>query len=32
MNIAYIVPKLANKGPIIVVLELVNQMIKNGHQ
>lgn len=32
MNIAYIVPKLANKGPVIVVLELVNQMLKHGHQ
>lgn len=32
MNIAYIVPKLANKGPINVVLELVNQMLKHGHQ
>lgn len=32
MNIAYIIPKLANKGPIIVVQELVNQMLKNGHQ
>lgn len=32
MNIAYIVPKLANKGPVIVVLELVNQMISNNHK
>lgn len=31
MNIAYIVPSLANKGPVIVVRELVKQFVKNGH-
>ena len=31
MHIAYIVPKLANKGPVIVVLELVRQMLRHGH-
>lgn len=31
MKIAYIVPSLANKGPIIVVKELVEQMVLNGH-
>lgn len=32
MNIAYIIPSLANKGPILVVKELVEQMVKNGQQ
>jgi len=32
MNIAYIVPSLANKGPVVVVYELVKQMIQYGHQ
>jgi len=31
MKIAYIVPALSNKGPIIVVKELVSQFIKNNH-
>lgn len=31
MNIAYIVPGLKNKGPVLVVRELVNQMIANGN-
>lgn len=31
MKIAYIVPSLANKGPVIVVKELVRQMRYNGH-
>ena len=31
MNIAYIVPSLANKGPVIVVRELVEQMVRHGH-
>lgn len=31
MNIAYIVPKLANKGPVNVVQELVKQMIQHQH-
>lgn len=31
MNIAYIVPKLAQKGPVIVVYELVCQMMAHGH-
>ncbi|MFR3328881.1 MAG: glycosyltransferase family 4 protein [Odoribacter splanchnicus] len=32
MKIAYIVPSLANKGPVLVVKDLVEQMIKNGQQ
>lgn len=32
MNIAYILPGLATKGPVIVVKDLVEQMIKNGHE
>lgn len=32
MKIAYIIPKLVNKGPIIVVQELVQQMIIHGHE
>ena len=32
MKIAYIVPSLANKGPVIVVKELVDQMTSNGHE
>lgn len=32
MNIAYIVPKLANKGPVIVVKELVTMMTKHNHK
>lgn len=31
MNIAYIVPKLANKGPVNVVQELVKQMMLHQH-
>lgn len=31
MKIAFIVPSLANKGPIIVVKELVQQLIANKH-
>lgn len=31
MNIAYIIPKLTNKAPILVVKELVKQMKKNNH-
>ena len=31
MNIAYIVPSLAAKGPVIVVHTLVSQMVENGH-
>lgn len=31
MRIAYIVPSLAYKGPVIVVKELVEQMCVNGH-
>ena len=31
MKIAYIVPSLANKGPIIVVKELLEQMCMNNH-
>lgn len=31
MNIAYIVPGLKNRGPVLVVKEIVDQMIKNGH-
>lgn len=32
MKIAYIIPKLVNKGPIIVVQELVQNMMMNGHE
>ena len=32
MYIAYIVPSLANKGPEIVVKELVASFVRNGHQ
>lgn len=32
MKIAYIVPSLANKGPIIVVRELVKQFAAHGHE
>jgi glycosyltransferase involved in cell wall biosynthesis len=32
MKIAYIVPSLANKGPVIVVQELVRQFVKHGHE
>ncbi len=32
MKIAYIVPSLANKGPILVVKDLVKQMVKNRQQ
>ena len=32
MYIAYIVPSLKNAGPVLVVKELVEKMIKNGHQ
>lgn len=32
MKIAYIVPKLTNKGPVIVVKELVTMMTKYGHE
>jgi glycosyltransferase involved in cell wall biosynthesis len=31
MRIAYIVPSLSNKGPIIVVKQLVEQFVKNKH-
>ena len=31
MKIAYIVPKLANKAPIMIVQELVKQMTKHNH-
>ena len=31
MQIAHIVPSLANKGPIIMVMELVASFVKNGH-
>lgn len=31
MNIAYIVPKLAQKGPVTVVYELVCRMMAHGH-
>lgn len=31
MEIAYIVPSLANKGPIIIVKQLVSVFIQNGH-
>lgn len=32
MKIAYIVPKLAQRGPVIVVRELVAQMTAHGHE
>lgn len=32
MDIAYIVPKLANKGPVVVVRELVKMMTAHGHK
>lgn len=32
MNIAYIVPKLTNKGPVIVVKELVSMMTRHNHK
>lgn len=32
MNIAYIVPKLANKGPVIVVKELATMMTRHNHK
>ena len=32
MKIAYIVPSLANKGPIVVVRDLVKLMTKHGHE
>ena len=32
MRIAYIVPSLANQGPVIVVRELVAQMVGHGHE
>lgn len=32
MNIAYIVPSLANKGPILVVKDLVSKMTEHGHK
>lgn len=32
MKIAYVVPALVNKGPVIVVKDLINVMIANGHQ
>ena len=32
MNIAYIIPSLAHRGPILVVKELVEQMVNHGHQ
>lgn len=32
MNIAYIVPALVNKGPVLVVKDLVDTMIAHGHQ
>lgn len=31
MKIAFIVPALVNKGPVIVVKELISQFVKNGH-
>lgn len=31
MNIAYIVPSLANRGPVIVVKDLVSQMVRHSH-
>ena len=31
MHIAHIVPSLANKGPIIVVMELVTSFVRHGH-
>ena len=32
MKIAFIVPSLANKGPVIIVKQLVSMFVKNGHQ
>lgn len=32
MNIAYIVPSLANKGPIIIVKQLAGIFVQHGHQ
>jgi glycosyltransferase involved in cell wall biosynthesis len=32
MNIAFILPSLANKGPVILALELINYFIKEGHK
>lgn len=32
MKIAYLVPSLINRGPIIVVRDLVTVMTVNGHQ
>lgn len=32
MNIAYIIPKLADKAPILVVLELVKKMMEHKHR
>lgn len=32
MKIAYIVPALVNKGPVLVVRDLVEQMVMNGQQ
>lgn len=32
MNIAYIIPSLAHRGPILVVKELVEQMVRKGHK
>ena len=32
MKIAYIVPSLANKGPVIIVKQLVSLFVQNGHQ
>lgn len=32
MNIAYIVPSLANKGPVIVVQDLCRQFVESGHR
>lgn len=31
MNIAYVVPALSNKGPVVVVKELVSQFTRKGH-
>lgn len=31
MKIAYIIPKPSNTGPILVVLELVKEMSRHGH-
>ena len=32
MNIAYILPSLANKGPVLVVRDLVREMKNRGHR